>query len=169
MKGALIALFAVVIIVLVAVSGTLQRGYNQLQTERNDVDVRWAQLDKDIKARADIAVDLARKQDAAMADQLAQARASLLAAASRQEAMSANNRIAAALLKMQKRDPLLRTDQRLQDVQQKLATDGTDYNEAIQKYNTDLQLFPRNLIASAVRLGRYDAYFKDGDENHLPK
>lgn len=167
MKGALIALFLVVIVVLVAVSGVLQRGYNQLETERNDIDVRWAQLDKDMKARADIAADLARRQDAATAERVAQARASLFAASNRQEAMSANNDIATALLNMQKRHPVITTDQRLQDVQQKLATDGTDYNDAVQKYNVDLKLFPRNLIASAARLGPYDGYFKNGSENRL--
>ena len=168
MKRALIALF-IVIILLVAVSGVLQRAYNQLATERNDIDVRWSQLEKDLKARADLASELARRQDAATAERVAQARRSLLSATNRQQAMSANSRIVAELLKIQKRDRLLTTDQRLQDVQQKLAIDGTDYNDAIQKYNTDLQLFPRNLIASAARLGRYDAYFKDGDENRLPR
>ena len=168
MKGALIALF-VLVTAAVAVSGVLQRSYNQLETERHDIDVRWAQLEKDIKARADLASGLAPRQNAATAEQVTQARALLLGAVNRSEAMSANNRIIAALLKMQKSDPLITTDQRLQDVQQKLAIDGTDYNEAVQKYNTDLQLFPRNLIASAARLRRYDAYFKDGDENRLTR
>ena len=104
-----------------------------------------------------------------MAEQVARARASLYGAASRQSAMSANSLITAALLRMEKRTPLITADQRLQDVQQKLATDGTDYNEAIKKYNVDLQLFPRNLIASAAHLRPYDAYFKDGDESRLPQ
>jgi hypothetical protein len=169
MKGALIALFVVVVVVLVAISGVLQRGYDQLETERNDIDVRWMQLQKDMKARADIAVDLAEKQNSLIAEQVTSARASLSAAANKQEAISANNRIAASLLSMQKANPSIATDQRLQDVQQKLATDGTDYNEAIKKYNVDLQLFPRNLIASAARLGPYDAYFKDGDESRVPQ
>jgi LemA protein len=167
MKGALIALFVVVVMVLVAVSGVLQRGYDQLKTERNDIDVRWTQLQKDMKARADIALDLAQRQNAHVAEQVTSARASLLAAENKQEAMSANNRIAAALLSMQKTNPSLTTDQRLQDMQQKLATDGTDYNEAVKKYNVDLQLFPRNLIASAARLGPYDSYFKDGEASRV--
>ena len=166
MKGALIAL-SVLIVAGVAVSGVLQRGYTQLETERNDIDVRWAELEKDMKARADIVADLARTHHAATAEQILQARAALFAAGNRHEAVSANSRIAEALLEMQRRDPVITTDQRLQDAQQKLAMNGSDYNDAIQKYNVDLKLFPRNLIASVAHLGTYDAYFNDGDEKHL--
>ena len=34
------------------------------------------------------------------------------------------------------------------------------YNEALQTYNTTLQLFPNNLVASMSGFTRNDAYFK---------
>ena len=34
------------------------------------------------------------------------------------------------------------------------------YNEAVQQYNTDLSLFPANVVASMAGFQREDAYFK---------
>jgi LemA protein len=37
------------------------------------------------------------------------------------------------------------------------------YNESVQKYNTDLSLFPQNMVASMSGFQREDAYFKTDD------
>ena len=34
------------------------------------------------------------------------------------------------------------------------------YNEAVQKYNTDISLFPANVVAAMSGYQREDAYFK---------
>ena len=162
MKGVVIALCVAVVFGLVAVSGVVLRDYNQLSIERSDIEARWAQLDRDMKARADTVVALVRKVDEAARAELTRARVALLSAQSRQDAIAANNQISARLEKVERRHPAIADDQGLQDAQEKMANDGTDYNRAIEKYNTDLLLFPNNLIASASGFSRYDTYFRTG-------
>jgi LemA protein len=39
-----------------------------------------------------------------------------------------------------------------------------DYNEAIKKYNTDVEIFPKSVAASIFGYHHDDAYFKTTDE-----
>ena len=44
------------------------------------------------------------------------------------------------------------------------------YNEVVQKYNTDIELFPKNIAASMFGFHRNDAYFKaDTAAKEAPK
>ena len=44
------------------------------------------------------------------------------------------------------------------------------YNESVQKYNTDISLFPANVVASMSGYQREDAYFKtDTNARNAPK
>jgi hypothetical protein len=158
MKGAMIALSVAVVFALVALSGVVLRDYNQLSIERSDIEARWKQLETDMKERTQTISRLVPKSDQAAIAELG--RVGLSRAQTRQDAIAANNQISAALQKIEQAHPEIAADEALQIAQQKLANDGTDYNKAIEKYNTDLLLFPNNLIASASRFSRYDTYFR---------
>jgi len=44
------------------------------------------------------------------------------------------------------------------------------YNETVQKYNTDIELFPKNIAASIWGFKREDAYFQaDAASKQAPK
>jgi LemA protein len=48
--------------------------------------------------------------------------------------------------------------------------DRRDYNEAIKKYNTDVEIFPKNLAASMFGFHRDDAYFQaTAQEKQVPQ
>jgi LemA protein len=160
MKGAMIALVVIVVFAAVALSGVVLRDYNQLAIERSDIEARWIQLQRDMKARADTILTIVPKNEEATIAELGKARVVLLGAQSRQEIITANSEISAQLETLERRHPNLTNDQALQDAQQKLANDGTDYNKAIERYNTDVQLFPNNVIATTSGFSRYDAYFR---------
>ena len=58
----------------------------------------------------------------------------------------------------------LRLQDELTGTENRIAVSRRDYNLAIQKYNTDVELFPKNLAASVFGFKRDDAYFKTTDE-----
>ncbi len=179
MKGALIIL-GVLIIVALVFGGQLMGERNQLVTERKDIDGRWAQVDNDMKRRADLIPNLVEtvkgyaKQEQTVIGEVANARAALLGAHSKQEEIGANNQLSGAigrLLVLQENYPQLKSNEnflRLQDelagTENRIAVDRRDYNVAIQKYNTDIELFPKNIAASLFGFHADDAYFKATEE-----
>jgi LemA protein len=162
MKRALIILF-VVLVLVVAVSGLILRDYNELDMERSDIAARWAQLDKDMKGRANLSLDSVPNLDQKALNEVAGARAALLEARSKEDEMAANSRLTSALTSLQQSSANQQVQDRLADAAQNIAEDGTDYNDAIQRYNTDLQLFPKNITAALFRFQRDDRYFRTPD------
>ena len=83
MKGALVVLGIVVLAVLIFGS-QLMGQRNQLVTQRNEIDARWAQVDNDMKRRADLIPNLVEtvkgyaKQEQTVIGEVANARAALL-------------------------------------------------------------------------------------------
>ncbi len=179
MKGTIIVLVIVVLAVLIF-GGQLMGERNQFVTERNNIDARWAQVDNDMKRRADLIPNLVEtvkgyaKQEQTVIGEVANARAALLGAHSKQDEMTANNQLSGAigrLLVLQENYPQLKSNEnflRLQDelagTENRIAVDRRDYNEAIKRYNTDVELFPKNVAASMFGFHRDDAYFKTTEE-----
>src|SRR5438270_6587427 len=179
MKGALIVVLVVVVGVLIF-GGRLMGQRNTLVTQRNEIDARWAQVDNDMKRRADLIPNLVEtvkgyaKQEQTVFGNIANARAGLLNARSRQDEISANSQLGNAigrLLMLQESYPQLKSNEnflRLQDelsgTENRIAVDRRDYNEAIRRYNTNVELFPTNIAASIFGFHRDDAYFKTTEE-----
>lgn len=179
MKGLLIVV-AVLVVVGVVFGGQLMGSRNQLVTEKNDIDGRWAQVDNDMKRRADLIPNLVEtvkgyaKQEQTVIGEVANARSALLGARSKEDAINANNQLSGAigrLLVLTESYPQLKSNEnflRLQDelagTENRIAVDRRDYNEAIRKYNTDVELFPRNIAAAIFGFHRDDAYFKTTEE-----
>lgn len=179
MKGLLIGV-GVLVIVGVVFGGQLMGSRNQLVTEKNDIDARWAQVENDMKRRADLIPNLVAtvqgyaKQEQAVIGEVTSARSALLGARSKEDAINANNQLSGAigrLLVLQENYPQLKSNEnflRLQDelagTENRIAVDRRDYNEAIRKYNTDVELFPRNIAAGIFGFHRDNAYFKTTEE-----
>ena len=179
MKAALIVIAVLVVIILIF-GGQLMGERNGLVTEKNEIDARWAQVDNDMKRRADLIPNLVEtvkgyaKQEQTVIGEVANARAALLGAHSRQDEITANNQLSGAigrLLVLQENYPQLKSNEnflRLQDelagTENRIAVDRRDYNETIKRYNTDVELFPKNIAASLFGFHRDDAYFKTTEE-----
>ena len=54
----------------------------------------------------------------------------------------------------------LRLQDELSGTENRINVERRKYNEAVQKYNTDIALFPNNIAASLYGFQREDAYFK---------
>jgi LemA protein len=175
MKGGLIVL-AVVVVAILVVGGSLASTRNQLVTEQNDIQGRWAQVDNDMKRRADLIPNLVEtvkgyaKQEQTVFGEIASARSALLNAQGKQQEIGANDQLSGALgrlLALKESYPELKSNEnflRLQDelerTENRIAVSRRDYNEAIRKYNTDVELFPKNLTAGLFGFHRDDDYFK---------
>lgn len=185
MKAFLI-LVVLVVLVGVVVFGQAVSERNSLVTEKNDIDARWAQVDNDMKRRADLIPNLVQtvkgyaKQEQSVIGEITSARAALLGANSRQSEINANDQLSGALgrlLVLQENYPDLKSNEsflRLQDqlegTENRIAVDRRDYNEAIKRYNTDIELFPKNIAASIFGFHHDDAYFKTtGEERQVPQ
>src|SRR5579875_2013232 len=179
MKGALIVL-VVVILGAVIIVGPLISSRNELVTERNDIDARWAQVDNDMKRRADLIPNLVEtvkgfaKQEQTVIGEVTSARAALLGAHSKEGEIAANSQLSGAigrLLVLQENYPQLKSNEnflRLQDelagTENRIAVDRRDYNEAIKRYNIDVEQFPKNIAASLFGFQRDDNYFQISQE-----
>ena len=175
---------AIILVVLILAAlifgGQLMSGRNTLVTERNQIDAKWAQVDNDLKRRADLIPNLVEtvkgyaKQEQTVIAEVANARAALLGARTREDEIQANTQLTGALgrlLVLQENYPQLKSNEnflRLQDelagTENRIAVSRRDYNEAIRQYNTDVELFPRNIAASLFGFKRDDAYFRTTEE-----
>lgn len=179
MKGGLI-IGVVVILAALIIGGQVMSGRNTLVTEKNDIDGKWAQVDNDMKRRADLIPNLVEtvkgfaKQEQTVIGEVTNARAALVGAHSRTDEINANSQLGGALgrlLVLQENYPQLKSNEnflRLQDelagTENRIAVSRRDYNEAIRRYNTDVELFPRNIAASLFGFQKDDAYFKTTEE-----
>src|ERR1700733_6967791 len=160
MKIALVVIGILVLSVL-AVFGWAAGSRNTLVTEREAVNAAWAQVDVALQRRSDLIPNLVEtvkgfaKQEQAVIKEVTDARAALGGARTPQEKIQANGQLDGALsrlLVVVENYPQLKS------------------NETVQKYNTDIELFPNNIAASMFGFQRNDAYFKTApDARNAPK
>jgi len=181
MKLGLIALIVVGLILLVGIvmAGSLFGTHNELVQEREAIKGSWAQVDVVLQRRADLIPNLVEtvkgyaKHEETAIDSVTAARAALGGAQTPKDKIAANGQLDSALsrlLVVVENYPNLKANEnfmRLQDelagTENRIAVERRKYNETVQKYNTDIELFPKNLAASIWGFHREDAYFKADD------
>jgi LemA protein len=162
MKKGLLALVGVgVVVAIVAMS--LVGLYNDLVRLDTDVEAKWAQIDNQLKRRADLIPNLVETvkgfaaQEKSIMTEIADARARLAGAASPAEAAAADAELTGALgrlLVIVENYPDLKSNQTFQDLmyeltgtENRIAVARKDYNEVVQTFNVRVRSFPANLIA----------------------
>ena len=175
MKIAL-AVVGVIVLLILVFGGSLMGSRNELVTEKNAVEAAWAQVDVALQRRADLIPNLVEtvkgfaKQEQTVIQSVADARAALGGARTPAEKIAANGQLDTALgrlLVVVENYPNLKSNEnflRLQDelagTENRMAVERRKYNETVQRYNTDIELFPKNIAASLFGFQRNDAYFK---------
>jgi LemA protein len=110
------------------------------------------------------------KEETQVVQSVADARAALVGAKNPQDKLDANQQLTGALgrlLVVVENYPNLKANENfkqlmfsLEGTENRIAQSRRRYNEAVQKYNTDISLFPGNMVASMSGFERNDAYFK---------
>jgi len=175
MKAALIVVL-VLVVILIAAGGKFVSTRNELVTEREAVNAQWSQVDVVLQRRADLVPNLVSTVKGFAAHEtevfkdVADARAALGGARNPQEKIQANGQLDGALsrlLAIVENYPQLKSNEnflQLQDelagTENRIAVERRKYNEALQRYNTSIQLFPDSIVASMSGFTRDDAYFK---------
>jgi LemA protein len=141
-------------------------GYNQIQTYDENAQQAKQQISVQLQRRADLVPNLVNtvkgyaQHEEAVFTQVAQARAGLAGAiqgGDPQQMATANAALTGALgrlIAVAEAYPQLKADQgflRLQDelagTENRIATSRTDYNQAVQTYNTYIRTFPQTITA----------------------
>jgi LemA protein len=185
MKAVLIVLGVLLLIVLMF-AGKFVSVRNELATQNEAIAGAWAQVDVALQRRADLIPNLVNTvkgfatHEQQVIDSVTAARAALGGARTPQEKIAANGQLDSAisrLLVISENYPNLKSNEnflRLQDelagTENRIAVERRKYNEVVQRYNTQIALFPNNLIASMSGFQRNDAYFKtDPGSRAVPK
>lgn len=178
MKGLLIGL-AVVLILALVVGGSLMSSRNELVAEREAVRSAFAQVDNVLQRRNDLIPNLVEtvkgfaKQEQSVIDSVTKARAAMMGAQaggnpSQVAEADANLRGALGRLlvvvenypQLKSNENFLRLQDELANTENRIAVERKRYNDALQKYNTDIELFPKNIAASIFGFHRDDSYFR---------
>jgi LemA protein len=176
----------VVVVLALVLGGSLMGSRNELVTEREEYRSSFKQVDVDLQRRLDLIPNLVETvkgfaaQEKSVLESIANARAQMAGAKTPAERIAGNSQLEGALsrlLVVVENYPQLKSNENFQRLQDELA--GTEnriavsrrrYNEAVQKYNTNIELFPKNIAASLFGFGREDAYFSaDAAAKQAPK
>ena len=179
----IIALIVIVLIVLWGVSA-----YNGLVTLRNRVKNGWAQIDVQLKQRADLIPNLVETvkgyaaHESQVFTQVTQARASALQAAQSGDVaqrIQAENQLSRAIMNLQavaEAYPQLQANQNFLDLQaqlkaleEKIAYARQFYNDVVQKYNTKIEVVPTNIIAGLFHFEQASYFQIDEADRQAPQ
>lgn len=141
-------------------------GYNTLVQQREAIDAQWAQVENQLQRRNDLIPNLVEvtkgyaKHEEGIFTAVANARAKLIGAGSREQQIEASNELSGALsrlLALSEAYPDLKANQqfaRLSDelagTENRIATERRRYNEEVRTYNTSIKQVPTVLFAGCM-------------------
>jgi LemA protein len=154
--------------------------------ERESIKGAWSQVDVVLQRRADLIPNLVEtvkgfaKHEETAIDSVTSARAALGGAQTPKEKIAANGQLDSALSRLlvvvenypnlKANENFMRLQDELSGTENRIAVERRKYNETVQKYNTDIELFPKNIAASIWGFKREDAYFQaDAASKQAPK
>lgn len=182
MKGKSL-LIIVGIIILLAIP--IITSYNSLASLDESVDSAWAQVENQLKRRADLIPNLletvkgyaAHEQE--VINSIAEARSMYAGARSPQEFAEANEGLNSALRSLNvivENYPDLKANQNFADLQvelagteNRIATERMRYNDMVRTYNTKIRRFPTNIIANIFGFELREYFEINEQDMEVPK
>ena len=150
-------------VILVLIIGYAIGVYNKLTTLKNRIENQGAQVDVQLKRRADLIPNLLEttkgyaKYEKSTLENIARLRGNVMNAKTAEEAYSANNALGRELgriIAVSENYPELKANgnftrlmQELSDTEEKIAKSRQFYNDVVTKYNTQIMLFPKSFFA----------------------
>ncbi len=153
----------IIIIVLVLLLIYFVATYNGLVTLRNKKDDQWAQIDVQLKRRADLIPNLVEtvkgyaKHEKETLENVIKARNTFVTAQTPEDEMKASGELTTALNKLMalaEAYPDLKANENfvslqndLKDTEDKISYARQFYNDSVLKYNNKVQMIPSNIVA----------------------
>ena len=172
---------ALVLLVVLWLVGT----YNSLVRMRQEVKNAWAQIDVQLKRRADLIPNLVNavkgylKHEREVLEQVTQARYKAMQATGVRERAQAEgelSQVLGRLFAVFENYPELKANQNVLELQEELThTENAisfarqHYNDVVMKYNTRLQSFPTNLVAGAFGFREAEFFEVPEAQREAPK
>lgn len=166
-----------VLVVLIAIF--LIGTYNSLVQLRQRVQNAWSQVDVQLKRRYDLIPNLVNavkgyaQHEKATLESVTQARNMAMNAGSVKDQIQAENMLSGALRslfavaeaypELKANTNFLQLQGELSDTESKIAYSRQFYNDTVQKFNTKIELFPTNLVASMLGFGMVDYFTLQGE------
>lgn len=188
MSVSLIVLIVIVLLVLLLVIWGI-RAYNGLVGLRNRVANGWAQIDVQLKQRADLVPNLVQtvkgyaSHESTVLEEVTKARADVAQAQTAggdqmQARADAEQRLGRSLVTLMARAeayPELKANQnfldlqrQLKDLEDKIAYARQFYNDVVQKFNTRIETVPSNIIASLFHFRQAQYFQADEGSRQAP-
>ena len=158
---------------------------NRLVVLRNKKDNEWAQIDVQLKRRADLIPNLVEtvkgyaKHESSTFEEVIQARNSLVSAKTPEEEIKKNNELTNAISKLfalAENYPDLKANQNflslqndLKETEDKISMARQFYNDTVLTYNNQVEMVPTNIIASMFGFKKAAFFEVDESEKSVPK
>ena len=169
-------IFAIVVVIMIAIIGM----YNSLVQARIKVDNAWSQIDVQLQRRFDLIPNFVETVKGYMAhesetfEKIAELRTSWANTESVSEKASLDNQLSSALktiMAVSENYPELKANQNfselseeLRNTENKISFSRQFYNDTVTMYNTKLEVFPSNLIASMFHFTSRDLFEAESEE-----
>mgnify|MGYP000306134414 CR=1 FL=1 len=183
MIAGLIVLAAAVVLVLIVIGM-----YNGLVRAKKQVENAWSQIDVQLKQRTDLIPNLVETvkgyaaHESQVFTQVTQARAGVVQAAQSGDVaqrIAAENQLSRALVNLQavsENYPQLQANTNFMDLQnqlksleEKIAYARQFYNDVVQKYNTQTEVVPTNIIAGLFHFEQAPYFQVDEADRQVPQ
>lgn len=174
MPAIIIILIIVLLIVLVIAI------YNSLVALRNNVKNAWSQIDVQLQRRFDLIPNLIEtvkgymEHENELLSKISELRTSWASSTSVSEKAGLDNELSSTLksiMAIAENYPDLKANQNflqlqneLQNTEDKIAHSRSYYNNEVTKYNTKIETFPSNIIASSFHFEKEDLFKVDNEE-----
>ena len=175
----------IVLGVVVALALVFVVGFNRLVRLRNEVDTGWANIDVQLKRRADLIPNLVEAvkgyaaHERGVFEAITAARTALLGASTPAAAGQANEVLTAAVGKLfavaeaypdlKASQNFLRLQGDLTDTEDKISAARRYYNATVMRYNTKVQSFPGLLYAGPLGFRAREFFAADAEAHAVPQ
>jgi len=177
-----LVLVGLIVVILAWVAGA----YNGLIRLRNQLENAWAQIDVQLKRRHDLIPNLVETvkgyatHERETLEKVIQARNMAVSATSVGDKAQAEGVLTGALKSLfavaeaypdlKANSEFMRLQEELTSTENKVAFARQFYNDSVMTYNTHIEVFPTNLLATTFNFGRRDFFeVKAEDEREAPQ
>ncbi|MDD8049017.1 MAG: LemA family protein [Thomasclavelia sp.] len=179
----LIGLIVLAVIVILGIF--VVTNYNALTKLKNKVKANWAQIDVQLKRRADLIPNIVEtvkgyaKHESETLENAIKARSNYVNASTPQQQMEASgelNQALSRLMMLQEAYPDLKANTNfmslqndLKDTEDKIAYARQFYNDAVYTYTNKLEMFPSNIIAGLFHFPTFEMFKVEEKDTEVPK